>query len=222
MGWSPAGHRGELPYILRGHIWSLWGNMPYFSIGISHFIIWLGIGSNFIYWYTWALCTNIQWKMDYPPTVVWNQSKNLVGKTIGLLWGLFFCHRKLIVLPTWFNLQIQTSACRKTYFFGTFMQKTRVYYFLKFDPIFRPPYFPTENFHSFIILSSFHIIQYKVCILFYFLINISWLSMRIWYFLPFFDIFPSCSIWIYAFHPFSMIFNRNLRGRRGGWTYIRM
>ena len=71
---------------------------------------------------------------------MWNQTRNLVGKTIGLLWGLFYCHWKPIVLPPWFNLQIQTSTCGRTFLFGTFMQKTRVYHFFKFDPTSWPPY----------------------------------------------------------------------------------
>merc|ERR1712148_60866 len=62
----------------------------------------------------------------------WRQNYRL---PMGLLWGFFYCHRKPIVLPPWFNLQIQTSTCGKTFFFVTFMQKTRVYHFLKFDPI---------------------------------------------------------------------------------------
>ena len=69
---------------------------------------------------------------------MWNQTRNLVGKTIaiGLLWGFFYCHRKPLVLPPWLNLQIQTSTSGKNFLFGTFMQKTRVYHFFEIWPYF--------------------------------------------------------------------------------------
>ena len=33
-GQCPVGHGGEFPYILRGHIWGLWGNFPWYSMGV--------------------------------------------------------------------------------------------------------------------------------------------------------------------------------------------
>ena len=42
-----------------------------------------------------------------------NQTKNLVDNNTILLKRLFQCYRKPRILPTWFNLQIQTSTCRK-------------------------------------------------------------------------------------------------------------
>ena len=35
-GRCPVGHRGEFPYVLRGHIWGLWGNFPWYSMGVLH------------------------------------------------------------------------------------------------------------------------------------------------------------------------------------------
>ena len=36
-GRCPVGHRGEFPYILRGHSWGLSSNFPWYLIGILHF-----------------------------------------------------------------------------------------------------------------------------------------------------------------------------------------
>ena len=34
-GLCPVEHRGEFPYVLRGHIWGLSSNFPWYSLGIS-------------------------------------------------------------------------------------------------------------------------------------------------------------------------------------------
>ena len=57
----------------------------------------------------------------------------------GLAMGIFYRHRKPIVLPPRFNLQIQTSTWGTTFLFDTFIKKTWVYHLLKFYPISRPP-----------------------------------------------------------------------------------
>ena len=36
-GRCPVGHRGEFPYVLRGHTWGLNINFPWYSMGILHF-----------------------------------------------------------------------------------------------------------------------------------------------------------------------------------------
>ena len=33
----PVEHRGEFPYVLRRHIWGLWDNSPWYSMGVKHF-----------------------------------------------------------------------------------------------------------------------------------------------------------------------------------------
>ena len=53
-----------------------------------------------------GLLHKVQLKKDFSQVGVWNQTRNVVGKTIGLLWGFFHFHRKPVVLPTWLNLQI--------------------------------------------------------------------------------------------------------------------
>ena len=42
-GQCPVGHRGEFPYVLRGNIWGLSGDFPWYSIGILHFCNFLSI-----------------------------------------------------------------------------------------------------------------------------------------------------------------------------------
>ena len=37
-GRCPVGHRGEFLYVLRGHIWGLWNNFPWYSMGVKHFV----------------------------------------------------------------------------------------------------------------------------------------------------------------------------------------
>ena len=48
--WCPVAHRGEFPDVLRGHIWGLRSNFPWYSMGVLNFV-------NFL-----LICHVIQWE----------------------------------------------------------------------------------------------------------------------------------------------------------------